>query len=111
MKTILHTLLFIAISYKATAQITLIPDPKFEQFLINEGIDSDGVINGQILTSDALVVTKLDITSENLEDENLIQDVTGLEAFINLDSLSINQTMMGGETSENKVINLTAIYS
>jgi len=46
MKTILYILFIIPIGYKATAQITLIPDPKFEQFLINKGIDSDGVING-----------------------------------------------------------------
>jgi len=61
MKTILYILFIIAIGYSTTAQITLIPDPKFEQFLIDKDIDSDGVINGQILTSDALVVTKLDI--------------------------------------------------
>jgi len=52
MKTILYILFVIAIGYNTTAQITLIPDPKFEQFLIDEGIDSDSVINGQVLTSD-----------------------------------------------------------
>ena len=32
--------------------ITLIPDSNFELYLINTGIDTDGVINGQVLTSD-----------------------------------------------------------
>jgi len=89
MKTTLYILFIIAIGYKSTAQITLIPDPNFEQFLINEGIDSDGVINGQIFTVDALAVTKMHIHSTmgwNNPDE-YIQDITGLEAFVNLDSL------------------------
>jgi len=63
MKTILYILFFIGIGYNTTAQITLIPDPKFEQFLIDKGIDSDGIINGQILTADALSVTKMHIYS------------------------------------------------
>jgi len=111
MKTILYTLLFIAISYKATAQITLISDPKFEQFLINKEIDSDGVINGQILTSDALAVTKLDITSVNWEYENLIQDVTGLEAFVNLDSLSIQETKVGGDWDNPVTIDISSLIN
>jgi len=79
MKTILYTLFFIAISYKATAQITLIPDPNFEQFLINKGIDSDGVINGQVLTSDVENVTELMFWSSNITDLTGIQDFTMLE--------------------------------
>jgi len=36
MKKILYILFFIAIGYKTMAQITYIPDPKFEQFRINK---------------------------------------------------------------------------
>jgi len=117
MKTILYILFIITIGYNTTAQITLIPDPKFEQFLINEGIDSDGIINGQILTADALAVTKLNIYSIS---PHYIHDVTGLEAFVNLDSLSIRQTIVGGDSSneygENTIdlstlVNLKYFYS
>jgi len=113
MKTILYILFIIAIGYNTTAQITLIPDPKFEQFLINEGIDSDGVINGQILTADALAVTKLEIQSGNWNSnyDKLIHDVTGLEAFVNLDSLSISETMVGGEWGNEKTIDLSALVN
>ena len=38
---------------KINAQITLIPDSGFEQALIDLGIDSDGMINGQVLTIEA----------------------------------------------------------
>jgi len=114
MKTILYILFIIAIGYKTTAQITLILDPKFEQFLIDKGIDSDGIINGQILTSDALAVTKMHIYS--ITSGIYIQDVTGLEAFVNLDSLSITETMVGGEMGENTVdlstlVNLKYFYT
>jgi len=80
MKTILYILFFIAIGYKTMAQITLIPDPKFEQFLINEGIDSDGVINGQVLTSDVENVTELVFFfGSHITDLTGIQDFTMLE--------------------------------
>jgi len=112
MKAILYILFFIAIGYKATAQITLIPDPKFEQFLIDKGIDTDGIINGQMLTADALAVTKLEIKSENWNNyEDFITDVTGLEAFVNLDSLSISSTMVGGEWDDEKTIDLSTLVN
>jgi len=120
MKTILYILFIIAIGYNTTAQITLIPDPKFEQFLINEGIDSDGVINGQILTADALAVTKMYIHSNMVwyNPDEYIKDVTGLESFINLDSLSIQETNVGGEWDNpvntidiSELMNLKYFYS
>jgi len=52
----LHTF----VPFVAKAQITLIPDQNFENYLVHWGYDSDGLINGQILTSDALTVTELD---------------------------------------------------
>jgi len=54
----------------------------------------------QSLTSDALVVTKSEIESENWNAnyDKFIHDLTGLEAFVNLDSLSISQTIVGGAT-------------
>lgn len=40
-------ILIVIISYTTNAQVTLIPDNRFEQRLINLNIDSDGIINLQ----------------------------------------------------------------
>lgn len=90
MKTKFITLLLFVVGLTAQSQTTAIPDAGFEQVLINLGIDSDGTINGQILTADALQVTHLDITSSS--PNSFIQDVTGIEAFVNIDTLKINFT-------------------
>src|SRR5690606_3173665 len=86
------------------AQTIAIPDYRFEQALVDLNIDSDGVINGQILVSDALNVTELVITPSVVPNypynigndylEGLIHDVTGIEGFVNLESLTINVTMI-----------------
>jgi hypothetical protein len=59
------------------AQTTLIPDVNFENKLIDDGYDTNGQ-NGNILNSDAEVVTNLLIQDFN------ISDLTGIEAFTNL---------------------------
>jgi len=91
MKIKLFTMLLIATSYAATAQTISIPDPIFEQILINKEIDSDGIVNGMILTADALAVAELDI-DPYLALGEYIDDLTGIEGFINLESLSVNRT-------------------
>ena len=58
-----------------------IPDVNFEQALIDLGFDSDGIINQQILSSDATVVTNLNLYGKN------INDLTGIEGFNNLTTL------------------------
>jgi Leucine-rich repeat (LRR) protein len=63
------------------AQTTAIPDANFEQKLLNLGIDSDGLVNGQILDSDAVGVLILDVNTSS------ITDLTGIAAFTNLDVL------------------------
>lgn len=63
------------------AQITAVPDVNFENKLIQLGIDSDGQINGQMLTSDATSVQTLDLTNES------IRSLKGIEAFSNLTTL------------------------
>jgi len=77
--------LFLCIT--VTAQTTSIPDQNFEQHLINEGIDSDGVINGEVLTSDIASVLSLDL--------NQVSDLTGLEDFTALESLTIEKDGFG----------------
>jgi len=68
------------------AQYTQIPDPFFEGYLVNIGIDTDGEVNGQVLTSDIADVTQLTF------DVNIfITDLTGIEDFESLEYLFINQ--------------------
>jgi hypothetical protein len=83
----------------------LIPDYRFEQALLDLGIDSDLAVNGHILTSDALLVTELIITPTTLttypypaadisDYDGMIHDLTGIEAFVNLEKLILNVTMV-----------------
>lgn len=105
MKNISYLLFFIAVSYKATSQITYIPDPLFEQELIAQNIDSDGIVNGQILTSDALAVTSLTLYYVGSGTGQYIEDLTGIEDFINLESLIVNGTMVE-ELNVSTLVNL-----
>jgi len=57
---------------------TLIPDANFEQALLNQNIDSDGILNGQVPTSDINSLSILDVNNSN------IADLTGIEDFENL---------------------------
>jgi len=63
-----------------------IPDLHFETKLIEQGIDSDGIVNQQILKSDAEAVSLLDLNlSANFGE---ISDLTGIEGFVNITLLS-----------------------
>lgn len=80
------------------AQTTAIPDTQFEQILTNEGIDSDGTINGQVLTSDIVGVLQLNL--------QFVQDLTGLQDFAALESLILDE---GGEALYDDItVDLTA---
>src|SRR5690606_31299367 len=70
------------------AQVTNIPDPNFEQALIDLGIDSDGMINGQVLTSDIENVILLNVNNKN------INDFTGIEGFDALENLDVSFNFM-----------------
>ncbi len=58
-------------------------DPIFEEELIAQGIDSDGIVNQRLLKEDASAVTALDLYNFD------ITDVSGIEGFVNLEQLSI----------------------
>ena len=77
--TIIFCLFF---SYQSVAQTTTITDANFEQELINQGIDTNG-LNGNILDTDAQAVTSLTLAGTT------ISDITGVEAFINLTDLDL----------------------
>lgn len=72
-------LITICISSVSFGQYTSIPDPNFEQALIDLG--HDYVIDGQVLTSNISGVTSLNVTYKN------IYDLAGIEDFSNLVSL------------------------
>ena len=80
-------ILIMLVPFLGTTQITLIPDNEFEQRLIALNIDSDGIVNGQILTADALNTTMLDLNNSGYWQMCCIQDFTGLEAFVNLEEM------------------------
>jgi len=102
-KQLLLLLMLLLIGSSASAQITSIPDPNFEQVLIDLGIDTDGVINNQMSTSDAAGILTLAVTShDDGTTIQFIEDLSGIEAFINLESLRVNVTMI-------EVLNLSAL--
>jgi Leucine-rich repeat (LRR) protein len=63
-----------------------IPDAVFEELLIAQGIDSDGVVNQKLEKADAAVIKKLEIL------DTYITDISGLEAFVNLEQLVVMGT-------------------
>lgn len=63
-----------------------IPDSHFETKLVEQGIDSDGIVNQKMLKYDAENVTRLDLNiSANFGE---IANLTGIEGFVNLTFLS-----------------------
>ncbi|MFK8060377.1 MAG: T9SS type A sorting domain-containing protein [Polaribacter sp.] len=95
MKTKLLIILFFATTSLISAQKTLIPDAKFEQYLIQSNIDSDGTVNGEVLTADISGVKQIDISLRNITDLTGLQNFTSLtylNAFENkLTSINVSQ--------------------
>lgn len=76
MKKIIIT--FLVFPFFMNAQVS-IPDMNFENELISQGIDTDGIVNGQISIIDAEAKTG----TLNLDNKG-ISNLTGIEAFINI---------------------------
>ncbi len=85
--------------FSTNAQVTLIPDQNFEQSLIDQNIDSDGTINGQVLTSDINTINNLNFGF------NLITNLTGLQDFAQLQNFTIDNLDL---SNSNLTLNLTA---
>jgi len=81
MKYFLLLVLSILCVQQGIAQYTLIPDSNFEQALIDLNIDSEGTLDGQVLTNDINTITYLDVNDKNIE------DLTGIEGFTSLITL------------------------
>jgi len=71
-----------------------IPDINFEAQLIEKGIDSDGVVNHQLISEDADGVSMLDLTFQGTDSEQKIIDLTGIEAFKDLRSLLVEDNAL-----------------
>lgn len=92
-KQLLFSLITLAFFATGNAQVTAIPDAKFEAYLVEKNIDTDGVVNGQMATADAEALTTLSISDYSYNGE-YIYDLTGIEAFVNLESLTVHSTMI-----------------
>src|SRR5699024_7349674 len=91
-KILLLSLIGLGSTWFAHSQYTQIPDPGFEQALIDLGIDSEGVLDGQVLTSDIENVEELILF--DIHYENLI----GLEDFTSLKTLILDDCHVGSSS-------------
>ncbi len=83
----------------APCNLVAIPDPNFEQALLNQNIDTDGLLNGTICREDARFIHSLYMTNEN------IRDLTGIEAFLNLKRLAVvNNNLTVLDLSQNTLL-------
>lgn len=80
-----------------------IPDADFETKLIEQGIDSDGIVNQKILKADAEKINVLDLNLTANFGE--IKDLTGIGGFVNLKFLSAaNQNLEDIDLSANALL-------
>ena len=86
MKTITLLILFFTLS-TISAQIVTIPDPVFKQRLIDEGVDTN--FDGEIQVSEAEAVTGELWLYYPFADYNQINDLTGIETFVNITRLEV----------------------
>jgi len=87
MKKLLYLFLALGLSSVSFGQNTLIPDPNFEQALIDLGYDSPP-INGSVPTANINNLTSLNVNSKN------ISDLTGIEDFLALEILDCSQNQL-----------------
>jgi len=93
-KEIQLTLLCLLFCCVGFAQTTAIPDPNFEQALINQGYDT-GVPNGSVLTANISGLTALTVSNANIISLVGIEDFTALLTLNcssnDIDSLDLSQ--------------------
>jgi hypothetical protein len=83
-----------------------IPDAKFEQELINLGVDSDGIVNQKVLRSEAQTVEKLSLYNSG------ISSLTGIEGFINLKRLHAQgNSLVTVDLSKNVLLDTIKLFS
>src|SRR5690606_15216044 len=112
MKTQFIIYILLVFGLTTYAQTTAIPDPFFEQALIDLGIDSDGEINGQVLTSDIEDITDLILDNNSFYGYNYDEGInfTGIEGFTSLETLRISYVFISHidltQNTQLKVLNL-----
>jgi hypothetical protein len=74
------------------AQYTAIPDSCFEQHLIDLNIDSEGSLDGQVLTADIINVTSLTMrgNDNDVPYSCYIDNLQGIDSFTSLETLDVN---------------------
>jgi len=75
------------------AQYTAIPDTCFEQHLIDLSIDTEGTLDGQVLTADITSVTSLTMNGIDTSGNNYgcyIDNLQGIDDFIALETLDFS---------------------
>lgn len=85
-----------------TEEMVHIPDERFQSTLINQGLVVDE--NGNVKKSDMEKVTKLEFWRIEL-------DLTGIEAAVNLEELTISSCAMTSEQLNKHIENLTKLKS
>ncbi|WNH08683.1 T9SS type B sorting domain-containing protein [Thalassobellus suaedae] len=86
-KKIKFLIILSLICFVGAAQTTTIPDPNFEQALIDKGLDV-APIDGLVLTSNINANANLDVTGYN------ISDLTGIEGFTSLSILNCSNNQL-----------------
>jgi hypothetical protein len=86
-KLLLFTIILLMVTTAVFTQTTAIPDPNFEQALINLGYDI-GVPDGSVPTANINTVTYLYLGYQN------ISDLTGIEDFVDLYSFYCNNNQL-----------------
>lgn len=76
MKTIIY-ILTILFTYQLNGQTTAIPDPVFEQVLINKGLDT-GPIDGVVTTANINMISELIVNNSSITDLTGVEDFTAL---------------------------------
>jgi hypothetical protein len=102
MKKFIPLSLFLFSSFFILGQVS-IPDANFETELIAQGIDTDGIVNGEISSADALAKTG----TLNLNNKG-ISDLTGIESFTNLAQLRFDDNSVSS-VNVSTLINLTQL--
>ena len=97
----ISAILFISVNIFSYSQSTYIPDDVFEQTLIDLGYDS-GPLNNYVETASLDKITYLDLSHKK------INDLTGIEDFINLQTLIYDDSFINilKETKKNTFIKL-----
>jgi hypothetical protein len=97
MKILILSMLILAMAYFSDAQNVSIPDTNFKNALILVGVDTNE--DGEISYAEAEAIHNLNVG------EKFISDMTGIEAFVNLDTLFCN----GNQLSSLDVTNNSAL--